>query len=187
MQLEHDVGKKAKGEAKAGDAGGEAEEIKGDGKGGVQAVCFNESGDWLISVLRDNVHTLTIWEWRTHTKLYQQDMMQVRRAATATTTSTSTATTNTLTTLTTSTISPPVPPSDGAGRPPLVYGIKWNPVERPDLKGKYPDNKDCAFVTFGSKHLYFWSTNGSKDGRPINTELTGVGTCVLRDGEAIKG
>ena len=79
MQLEHDVGKKkAKGEAKAGDAGGEAEEIKGDGKGGVQAVCFNESGDWLISVLRDNVHTLTIWEWRTHTKLYQQDMMQVR-------------------------------------------------------------------------------------------------------------
>ena len=79
MQLEHDVGKKkAKGEAKAGDAGGEAEEIKGDGKGGVQAVCFNESGDWLISVLRDNVHTLTIWEWRTHTKLYQQDMMQAR-------------------------------------------------------------------------------------------------------------
>ena len=73
------------------------------------------------------------------------------------------------------------------GDPPLVYGIKWNPVERPDLKGKYPDNKDCAFVTFGSKHLYFWSTNGSKDGRPINTELTGVGTCVLRDGEAIKG
>ena len=72
------------------------------------------------------------------------------------------------------------------GDPPLVYGIKWNPVERPDLK-KYPDNKDCAFVTFGSKHLYFWSTNGSKDGRPINTELTGVGTCVLRDGEAIKG
>ena len=81
MQLEHDVGKKkAKGEAKAGDAGGEAEEIKGDGKGGVQAVCFNESGDWLISVLRDNVHTLTIWEWRTHTKLYQQDMMQVRNS-----------------------------------------------------------------------------------------------------------
>jgi len=79
VQLEHDVGKKkAKGEAKAGDAGGEAEEIKGDGKGGVQAVCCNESGDWLISVLRDNVHTLTIWEWRTHTKLYQQDMMQVR-------------------------------------------------------------------------------------------------------------
>ena len=81
MQLEHDVGKKkAKGEAKAGDAGGEAEEIKGDGKGGVQAVCFNESGDWLISVLRDNVHTLTIWEWRTHTKLYQQDMMQARNS-----------------------------------------------------------------------------------------------------------
>ena len=73
------------------------------------------------------------------------------------------------------------------GVPPQIYGIKWNPVERPDLKGKYPDNKDCAFVTFGSKHLYFWSTNGSKDGRPINTELTGVGTCVLRDGEAIKG
>ena len=120
------------------------EDTPGSGRmAGVQAVCFNETGDLLITVCCNTYHTLHVWEWRKKQLIFHQNTRQ------ATPPSVWGVKWN------------PVELTDDDYRPPQTASNDKDTVV-------YNREKYCDFVTFGVKHIYFWEAHD-----PINTVKDG--------------